>query len=745
MTSGAARIIFQINDLSLYIDQLMKGYVVVAVKTERGPLWTPVPITSWDEFERIFGRTFSASTDPLVLKMGLLQGAKFIVIRLVHCTDPGDKATMTAIASSVTIKDSGSTPTAAKVESSVGPFIITEPTAGVFTGTEVGPFTFVEGVADSIKITVGAGVAQTVQLSGVAISAEAVADLINAGTNGVTASVVSGKLRLQANSTSDGLAVGAVTADCYSILGFIQSNFEATAGTNTLVFAVDGGANQSFALTSGTRTATQVADDLSAMTGGGALPTNGKLRIVSATTGLSSSITIDSTSTARLLLGFDTSTHNGTAGVSQDTIGFAAANPGEWGDNLKVHTYEGSLVPEETFDVRISYSLQSSLDEYFANLNMNPESDRYAINYINERSKLVTAVDKYSTNTYPTNRPVLDGNGVSLTGGDNGLVGFNDADYIGDPLVQTGFYAANQTDLAIDIMVPGSSSVTVLQALAAYCEDEGVYVSYSNFPAGLDPMEAKAFRMGESPYGHEAFNSHRLCLFYARPTVYDSRTDSKYEVSSMGHLASCICKTDTLYDYHYAPVGPRRGVVDFVESVDYNLADYKGYQAMFADYGMNYLQIVRQQGVEGAVFWEQFTTQRAASALRDLNVVRFLTMMRRVLVPLLRMFLFEPNHPSTWREVHRALEPVFDEWKDRFSIYDFCLQTDRDAYYQNGELKNATLNSGLSVDQGTYRARALIQPTKALRYLEFEVGVLRTGEAFANYTELKELPNWARR
>ena len=118
--------------------------------------------------------------------------------------------------------------------------------------------------------------------------------------------------------------------------------------------------------------------------------------------------------------------------------------------------------------------------------------------------------------------------------------------------------------------------------------------------------------------------------------------------------------------------------------------------------------------------------------------------MRKVLVPVLRMFLFEPNHPVTWREIHRTLDPQFRLWKDKTSIYDYVLQTDRDAFFDGGVLKNAVLNSGLEIDQGIYRARALVQPTRAIRYLEFEVGVMRTGEAFSEYTELKELPGWVR-
>jgi hypothetical protein len=744
MTLGAARVIYEINDLSLYVDQLMRGYVVVLVKCERGPVWTPTPVASLDEYERIFGRTFAGSTDPLVLKMGLLQGAKFIVIRLVHCDDAGNKDTMTAANATIVLDDAGSTPTPAKIESKVGTFTVTAPTPGQVIGTEVGPFTFGEGVADTMSLTIG-NTTFTFQLAGSGQTPQQVVDQINSATNNLTASVIGGAyIKMTCNNPNDGLSILPVANDAYSILGFIETTYPSIPGNNLLVFSIDGGADQSFHLTPGKRSAAQVAEDLAIMTGGGALSYNGKVRVVSATTGLSSSIQVKANSTALGVLGFDTDLHIGTLGISQPTLKGEAINPGAWGNALKVHTYKGSLNPETNFDMRITYSLQGGLDEYFSDLNMDPESDHYAPTYINSRSQLMKFYDMYSENVYPTNMPIINGDGINLYGGEDGLEGFNESDYIGDEMVQTGIYAANQTDMSIDIMIPGTSSISVLQALVAFCENVGVYVAYANPPAGLDPMNVKAWRMGEDPYSHEAFNSHRLSLFAFRPLCFDSKYDSRAYISNLGHLAACIAKTDTYYDYYYAPVGPRRGTVDLVEGIDFNMADYHGYQDLFADYGINYLMICRDQGIEGAVFWEQYTTQRAASALRDLNVVRFLTMMRRVLVPVLRMFLFEPNHPVTWREIHRTLEPVFQEWKDRYAIYDFVLQTDRDAYWDGGVLKNAIINTGLDIDQGIYHARALIQPTRAIRYIEFEVGVLRTGEAFSNYTEMTTLPGWVR-
>lgn len=743
MGLGTARVIYSINDLSLYTDELLRGYVIALVETERGPLWTPTMIGSWDEFERMFGRTYAGSNDPLVLKMGLLQGAKFIVIRLANCTDPSDKTTCSAEKASVTLNDRGGTPTAATITSDAGPFTFTAAYAGNTTGTEVGPYEITLSTNDKLMIAVGSGADQTVTLTaGAEVAASAIVDEINAQTDGLTASVVGGAIKIAANTVTDNIQLKTISNSAYTALGFTIGTYLAYAGTASLVVDVDGSGNQTFNFSAGTLTAGEVVEAMSALTGAVATASQGALVLTSSTTGDDSTIEVKAATTAAAF-GFSNDEVTGTEGVPQPTLTFESANEGAWGNSLKIDVYDSDLNPASRFDVRVTYTLQGGLNEYFSNLSMDTEDERYVVNYINERSLLVTVEDELSTNPAYTNRPAETVVSSSLTGGVDSDP-LTAADYIGDDLVQTGIYACDQTDLSMDIIVPGTTNISVYQALVAFCEDRGEFFAHLNTPTGLDPTDAKAWRMGDSPYSHEAFNSPYAAIYYGRPLCYDSRTDSRKYISNLGHLAQCIANTDTNYDYHYAPVGPRRGTVDLVEGLDFNVFDWKGYRDLFAEYQIDYLMISRDKGIEGAMFWENYTTQRAASALREINVVRFLIAMRKVLVPLLRMFLFEPNHPVTWREIHRTLDPQFRLWKDKTAIYDYVLQTDRDAFFDGGVLKNAVLNSGLEIDQGIYRARALIQPTRAIRYLEFEVGVLRTGEAFSEYTELKELPGWVR-
>ena len=590
--------------------------------------------------------------------------------------------------------------------------------------------------------------------SGIERTATQVVAEIAAGS-GINAAVSSNKVQVFADGILDDLEILAVDGDCYSVLGFNESVYEHTVGTDLLEVEIDGGSAQTFRLvpvdSTFRLTSAQVVAQMSALAGATATSVGGRLTITSLITGVQSSVKVLSTSTSASVFGFDNTLHTGFSGSAEETMGISAKNPGDWGDDLRVYVTNNALNLLDLFDFRVVYLRDGTMSEWYPGLSMDPTDSKYFVNYINERSNLVVVDDLDSTNeVYSSagyvNRPLVtvDENGVALSGGDNGLDGFTDSDWIGDGPNMTGMYAADMSYMSIDLMIPGTTSATVYQAMIAYCEQRADMIAYGQVPYGLEPEDAVDWRLGNHPYSHPAFNSHRFSLFFGRPLVYDDFDDTRKYISCLGHLASCLAKTDNDYGYHFAPVGPRRGAVTLVEDVDFDVQGYRtvGYGDLFAEHGINYLMISHYSGIEGAMFWEQRTTQRRASALRELNVVRFITILNRMLMPVLRTFLFEPNHPVTWREIHRTLEPAFQDWKDKYAIYDFALQTDRDAWFDGGELKNAVINSGIDIDRGIYHCRALIQPTRTIYYLDFELGVLRTGEAFERYTELKELPGW---
>ena len=614
--------------------------------------------------------------------------------------------------------------------------------SGRATTTVAGPYTFTSSnkkLSMRVRHAGTWGSTQTITFNEEEVSVATATGLIAALDDVSAVATTDDKIVIYATDVMDDIEILEISLDAYTILGL-------TAGVYLRIPTTLPGATF-------TLTATQLAAQLEAasLEGASALPSGGKLAIRTERSGSLASVQVVAGSTAAAKLGFDDAVYEGYEGFAEDTLTVDAIDEGEWGDLLRIYIYDSALNPKTHFNMRVMYLLQPNISEWYADVSMDPTDPSYVVSVVNGISNLITVTDENSSNEFFTdigwiNKPKLtdDVVGLALSGGDDGLDNFNDADWIGDGPSQTGMYAADSCQMSMDLMIPGTTSATVFQAMITYCEDRADMLGYGMIPYGLDPEDAVDWRLGNAPWSHPAFNSPRFSLWFGRPLVYDDSDNSKKYISNLGHLSACLCKTDNNYGSSWAPVGPRRGVVTLVEDVDFDIQSNRstGYADLFAENGINYLMISRYKGIEGAMFWEQRTTFRAASARRELNVMRFVTVVNRALMPVLRTFIFEPNHPMTWREVHRTLEPAFDDWKNKYAIYDFALQTDRDAWFDGGVLKNAVLNSGLDIDRGIYHCRALIQPTRAIYYLEFSLVMTRTGEAFEQYMDTKVLPGW---
>ena len=174
--------------------------------------------------------------------------------------------------------DSAGSTAAAKVTSTLGQ--LTPATSGSITGSVTGTVTITAATNDDFNVAVDGGAAQDIKLlAGAGQTLQGIANQINSQITGGTASVDSGNhLVITSNSTgaSSSIAITAGTHDATATLGLGGSPVAGTAAINGFVIngtndqvsvSVNGGAAQVFTLTHGTRTAAQIASDLSGLTG----------------------------------------------------------------------------------------------------------------------------------------------------------------------------------------------------------------------------------------------------------------------------------------------------------------------------------------------------------------------------------------------------------------------------------------------------------------------------------------------
>jgi hypothetical protein len=765
--AGDPRVLFPLFDMPLEPEQIPLSYVGIVGQFERGPMWEGRAFSSKqvDEFINTYGNSVDWTRDPLCVIEAMRNGANVVIHRLGHCTDLGDRSTLDILPASVLIPDRGGVPSAGFVQSAVGPFTFLQALSGRVTGTELGPFAIVLDTNDKFKVRLGVpgtwGAEQTATLTaGAARTAQQVCDDINAGTTGLNATVVDGAIYLEAVDVADDIEIMAVTHDAYSATGFVAGVSAHVVGTDGLVISINAGADQPFNLepahgeiSSFALTSAEVVTQLAALTGATLSSAQGKVKITSGTTGPTSSVQVKAASTAATALGFDTLLHSGDSGTVKNPWKYELAKtPGSHGNGAKIYFTDAALNPGDAMNVRIL--IPGEPEQYFRELTRDPNDPRFWKNYINSHDKYGRIVDATDTpNAAPNDWPALNGTGLELTGGDDGTLVLTDADWIGDAAGKTGLYCTDHWQLPfINIFIFGTTSSVVADGLHTFIEGRKGRFGWHPMPPVATSADAVAFRMQDPAAGYTqaAFNTYSSGTVGGYFEVLDVKNNERVEIPALAWLAAAICKTDQAHGRHVSPFGVKRGQCSDVLGIDYNPGEDPGGADLLFEYQINNGRILRtsleNRGWEGAYLWGGQTLQRAFSVMREFPVVHKIKEYQWMFYPVGLSFINDPNHPVVWREVYRTLNPILRADLTKGAIYGFVLVCDEDAFFNaEGELKGAVLNTGPDIDQGIYRCRILIQPVRQIFYFVIEMGIMKTGEPFVNYSTMYSLPGWARR
>jgi len=183
---------------------------------------------------------------------------------------------------SLTIETSGSTALTVLGLTGGVTHAITAAAGGTHTGTEDAAQFIADAVNNKLKLLVTGGSSETVTLTvGAARTIDQIFAEINSGTTGLTASkqAVTGYLVLAADAIDSDLTVEAIVNDAHAALGLVADEYAHTEQHNQVKVTVGSGDPQTFTLTSGSRTITQIVTDFSAATGFSASASTGHLRL----------------------------------------------------------------------------------------------------------------------------------------------------------------------------------------------------------------------------------------------------------------------------------------------------------------------------------------------------------------------------------------------------------------------------------------------------------------------------------
>lgn len=537
--------------------------------TERGP-FEPTLVNSFAEFQRIFGG-FTADSDLALAIQGFFTNGGQVawIQRTVHFTDITDKATKTSAVGTLNLQ------TAASAAS-----------AGTVVGTGVAPFDLEPGEQLTIDVDAGGPVVATFDAAAAERTAANAPTYALADGQDLTVSIDGGPVQTIIFNTAEFVDIANATgAEVIAVINaeivgafadLDGGNPRITSdkrGTDSGVNVTGGTANAALGFTTGNIAGTGDVADIDAVTGLEAKTVieadvagvtvsseiGGQLRITSNTTGPASSVQVTGASTAADF-GFDNATHSGTSGAPVNTLQVDGKTDGSYANLLR------PIVDPATSGTATEFNLLIEDDgviaEIFPNVTMDPLLPNYVETLVNANSNLVTVTDLLSGAADP--RPA-EGTFGPLAGGDDGLVGLDDNDFIGSDAGQTGIRGFDQIQGLALLAIPARATSGVHNAMLTYCEvtREGEMFAILDIPEGQTAqqavvyVESTAAILNFSEYG--AIYWPRIQIVNPSKTIFGN--DDNIVVAPSGHIAGVYARTDSslLGGVYRAPAGPERG------------------------------------------------------------------------------------------------------------------------------------------------------------------------------------------
>lgn len=545
--------------------------------TERGPIADPQLLTSFEEYQRIYGG-FTLESDVCIAAYGFFrQGGTFMwVSRTCHFTDVLDPLTATAAKGSVMLNNSGSLATPA----TVGP------------GTGAAPFAMTDGL--HVDIDIGAGPVVVPFNGQIATLNNAPAVEPFALIGGETLDVVvNGVLYTVTFQPTDFAVPGAATA--LEVAARINADISngkcvrtgVAPGPYGLELQTDGAGNDfSLAVTGGSAapillfapgpvvgpgnvgniaavTALEVEALIEAAVGlvgavdvvvGRGVP--GDISIDTVATGLAAEIQVEATSTVDF--GLDHILHHGADAAVQPTLLVEGKTAGAYSDDINIVVENATNGIAAYFNMKVVDS--GIVKETWPNVNMDGTSTDYVVTKVNDvnlGSKLIAVTDQGLT-PLGIKRPA-NGTSANLTGGDDGLTGLNDADFVGNVAGPTGLYTFDRVQTGRILIVPGLYTEVVHKAMLDYAEVDrnGSMFCFLDCPPQNTKVQVVAYLTGAGLLEYSEFGAIHwpwIKVGNPQPSVYG--TDATITIPPSGWIAGkCAANDQRLGGVYEAPAG----------------------------------------------------------------------------------------------------------------------------------------------------------------------------------------------
>jgi len=236
----------------------------------------------------------------------------------------------------------------------------------------------------------------------------------------------------------------------------------------------------------------------------------------------------------------------------------------------------------------------------------------------------------------------------------------------------TGLYdprVIDSEDNDISIVLDAGFSKPIKNALIELCEVRGDCFAILDLPKTIDVDQTI-----EERNGAYAYNSWLCALYTPFVKVYSTFEGRVVTLAPSYFLSRVIPYNDMVAEIWFAPAGPQRGTIAPPEQLLFN--------ATSGELDLLYLNQVNPIVYKNKRYmvYGQLTTQRKQSALSDVNIVRLILYLRKVISRTLSEFLFEQNDSFTWNRARVAVEGVLADVQSRRGLYEYSVEVGANEY-----------------------------------------------------------------
>ena len=428
------------------------------------------------------------------------------------------------------------------------------------------------------------------------------------------------------------------------------------------------------------------------------------------------------------------------SGTSSNVLDVFAKSPGTWGNNVSV-TFRNTIVPgapAQRFDMLVyappaeTPAATAVLQEIYTNLDLTSTSARYIEKVVEDGipgesvPSAYVIVDVLSTGQ-PNSASFALGSGGGTVGAD-GYSALLNTDYIGT------YAGANSTGLQVlrnsdkyefnILAVPAVTHTAVINEMIAVVAYRGDAIALIDPPFGLTTEQVKDWHNGlgaahsipNSPSA--ALDTNYAALYWAWQRAFDQTNQVLIWLPPSGFVAANMSENDRVAAPWFATAGYVRGVTDSLEA-EYSpdLTERDGLIGEGTGNRVNPIAEFQALGVGATIFGNK-TLQRTDSALSSIHIRRMLLHAKKLCASAVKVLVFDPNDPISWKRFEQFCNPVLEEIASRRGLEEFKVTC------------NASTNPAAQRAKRIMRGTITLKPIEANERIIMDFAVTAVGTEF---------------